>query len=399
MDGSRPLRIVSLVQAETVTGPVKPLLLLSQEQGREDYRGPRHLRTCLTTRRRRSGDDGPSGFERAAAVACLDLKVIPEGFRFDPRILGPMRRALLEARPDIVESHDSKSHVLVRMLRATLPATHRFRWIAFHHGYTRTSLAVRSYQQLDRLTLPQADVVVTLCRPFVTDLQRRGVPRSKIHVLSNFVNRRPRVPMDECEALRRRLGLDPGDMVLLSVGRLSSEKGHGDLLDALSGVPDRLDGRQVRLLLVGDGPEMSRLKAQAAPLGDQVVFAGFQPDPWAYFCLSDIFVLPSHSEGSPLVLLEAMTAGLPIVATVVGGVPEMVENGTSALLVQPGHPSDLAKVVTDVVRQQDVRRQLSIAARDRVELFSVERYASRLLDVYEIAMEEQKPTHERAASK
>ena len=385
MDRSRPLRIVSLVQAESVTGPVKPLLLLVREQRRQGYQGPRHERTCLTTRRRRAGSDGPSEFERAAAAAGLDLQVIPEGFRFDPRILGPLRRALLEARPDIVESHDSKSHVLVRTILATLPASDRLGWVAFHHGYTRTSPAVRVYQQLDRLTLPRADVVVTLCRPFVADLERRGVPTSKIQVLSNFVDRRPRVPVGECEALRRQLGLEAGDLVLLSVGRLSSEKGHADLLQALSHVPDTSDGRRIRLLLVGDGPEMARLRAQAGPLADRVVFAGFQPDPWACFCLSDVFVLPSHSEGSPLVLLEAMAAGLPIVATEVGGVPEMVENGTSALLVRPHQPAELAAALTDMIQDGDRRRMLGAAAQARLAEFTVEGYVARLQDIYFVA--------------
>lgn len=382
-DAGRPLTIVSMVQATTVTGPVKPLLLLSQAQQEPGFAGVRHRRTCLTTYRRRAGQDPVSAFERAARDSHLQVVSLPEAFPFDPRILPAIRRTLRQLQPDIVESHDCKSHLLAWILRATLSRRHRFEWVAFHHGYTRTSLRMDLYQQLDRLTLRHADAVVTLCQPFARELVSRGVSATRLQVISNFIDRRKRTPDEDCRALRTRVGIGANDLVLLSVGRLSPEKGHADLFEALGQLPERVGDRRVRLLLVGEGAERAMLESLAHSLGDRIIFAGFQPDTWPFYCLADVFVLPSHSEGSPLVVLEAMAAGLPIVATAVGGVPDLVENETSALLVPPRRPTDFAMALERMLSDDTTWRRIAAGAEARLEAFTVETYQARLQGIYD----------------
>ena len=140
---------------------------------------------------------------------------------------------------------------------------------------------------------------------------------------------------------------------MLSVGRLSKEKGQDGLLRAFATV----EAEPKRLLLLGDGPELEPLRALACELKIQnaVSFPGLQSNVRPYYELADVFVLSSHSEGSPNVLLEAMDAGVPVVATAVGGVPELVTNEVDALLVPDRDVAALAKAITRVLGDEALR--------------------------------------------
>jgi glycosyltransferase involved in cell wall biosynthesis len=148
-----------------------------------------------------------------------------------------------------------------------------------------------------------------------------------------------------------------GERIVLTVGRLSQEKGHADALRVFRLLRDRMPAQPLRLLIVGDGPERRRLGALAGRLGlaQSVIFAGHQDHIAPFYAAADVFLLASHSEGSPNVLLEAMSAGLPVVATRVGGVPELAENGEEALLEDRGDHEALADAVLRLLTDQDLR--------------------------------------------
>ena len=173
--------------------------------------------------------------------------------------------------------------------------------------------------------------------------------------------------------------------MILTVGRLSGEKGHRYLVDALNILRQKHAELDFRLLLVGDGLERHNLQAQIDERGlrDRVCFVGHQKDVMPYYSLADLFVLPSLSEGSPNVLLEAMLAKIPIVATVVGGVPETVEHGHSALLVPPRDPVALAQAIATVLQNPEFANTLRSNAYAAVlRRFSPDAYCSGLLAVY-----------------
>ena len=134
--------------------------------------------------------------------------------------------------------------------------------------------------------------------------------------------------------MRQTLGISENTQVVLCVGRLSREKAQADLIEAAALM--RREGRQgnVRFVVAGDGHDRQKLKDMAKSLlvEDWIIFAGQVADLVPYYTMADLVVLPSHTEGSPNVLLEAMAAGLPIIATAVGGVPEIVENEKQALV-------------------------------------------------------------------
>jgi glycosyltransferase involved in cell wall biosynthesis len=178
------------------------------------------------------------------------------------------------------------------------------------------------------------------------------------------------------------LGILPSELVILAVGRLSAEKGHADLLAAFALAAARPRRARIRLVVVGDGVEHARLSGLARPLGDRVLFAGHQADTRPWFWIADLFVLPSHSEGSPMALLEAMQSRLAIAATAVGGVPELIENEVSALLVAGHDPPALAAALDRLLEDPALRSRLAEAAFERVRRHPPSQRCAALLRLY-----------------
>lgn len=371
------IRVTALMDANTLTGPARNFLRLSRlVRSRSDGQCEISLVTVV-----RAGVAEPADhpFIAAARAIPIHVDVIQERRRFDRQVLMDLRRILRERSPDLIQSHSLKAHLLTCLARPE-----RTRWLAYHHGYTTEDWKMRLYNQLDRWSLPKADRVVTVCKPFADMLARRGVRQDRIRVVPNAIESEFR-GRNAGPALRRDLGIPEDSRVLLAIGRLSPEKGHRDLIEAVRILSSGDHALAFRLVLVGDGSERTRLMRQieAAGLRDRVSLTGHRPDPVPYYELADAFVLPSHSEGSSNVLLEAMVAGLPIVACAVGGVGETVEHEHSALLVNARDPSALAAAIRRVLEQPDLARSLGNSARDAVRArYSPEGSCDAILRIY-----------------
>lgn len=367
-----PLRVLAFMEANRLTGPAKNLIELAQRAA------PGVIISIATFRR------GPqlsrSPFMDACAEAGISVHTVAERRVWDPGVIPKMRQLARSLQADVVQTHSVKSHFLVK-----LSGLHRhLRWIAFHHGYTNTNRKMELYNRLDRFSLPSAQRVVTVCGAFARQLERRGVPPEKLLVRHNSV--RPFIPPDPaalaftCASMPSLVREAP---ILLAVGRFSREKGHADLMRALA-----LFGQQHRplpqLVLVGEGPERERLEAMAREAGvsGQVVFAGHQEEVRPYYALATAVVIPSHSEGSPNVLLEAMAAGVPVIATAVGGIPEIVSDGREALLVPSHSPEALAAALGRLLGDEELRQGLATRARARAAAFSPEAHCRAILALY-----------------
>jgi glycosyltransferase involved in cell wall biosynthesis len=242
---------------------------------------------------------------------------------------------------------------------------------------------MRLYNRLNRWSLPAADRVVTVCRPFADSLARAGVAEERIRVLPNSIAEAPHATDEEIRDLRGRLGLNQKERVILSIGRFSREKAQADLIEAAAHLTRLHPDLAFRLVLVGDGPERQAVEQAASGLAGRVVCAGHQTNVRPYYAVADIFVLPSHSEGSPNVILEAMAAGVPIVATAVGGVPEMLADGESALLAPAGAPEALAEAMGSLLTNEELATRLARNASASVaQRFSPDAYRRALLGVY-----------------
>lgn len=228
---------------------------------------------------------------------------------------------------------------------------------------------------------------------YQAEVQRSGIDPKKVTMIPSGVQVQRFIDPDPAstEQLREAWGIQPRTHLIGTVGRFVPPKGHTYLLDAIVRLQSQFP--DVKTLVVGDGALLRPMeeKAQALGLSDAVVFTGIRRDVPEILALLDVFVLPSLWEGLPIALLEAMAAGLPVVATRVGGVPEVVEDGVTGLLVPPRDPDALAEAITRLLRDPDLRCKMGQAGRERVESeFSVEKMVRKTETLYEEVL-----THER----
>ena len=373
------------LEASTVAGAVKPVLEFAREAAASRSGRPVTLTLVLFARAGQNND-------LIALIRDKDipLEVVAERHAFDPGVLPQLRTIAVKLRPDIIWTNNTKSHFLVYLSGIDRGAG----WVAFHHGYTKEARRTRIYNELDRLSLPRAKRVVTVCNDFAGQLRRKGVAAARIRVLRNPIRLSPPIPGAEQSILRANLGLNQAN-VLLSVGRLSLEKGHADLLRAMASLcAARAGSDNLHLIIVGDGPERGSLEklCSALELDSCVTFSGYQSDVRPYYAIADIFVLPSHSEGSPNVLLEAVAADLPIVATAVGGLPEVLEHEVHALLVPKQDIAQLANALARVLEDSDLRRRLADNGKQILAQHDPRAYFQKALETFEEVIRESAAT-------
>lgn len=365
-----------MMEAASVTGPAKNLIgFCSWLDTAEGARTG--LRVAIATFSREGGSEG---FSSAARAAGIETYVLRERRRFDLGVLAQLRKIVADVNPDIIQTHNGKSHLLIK----SLPALRARRtWFAFQHGYQDTDFRLRAYNQVDRLTLRSANRVVSVCQAFAPRLVEYGVDPGRIRILHNAAV--PVAPSSAAERaqLRADLAIADGEAVVLTIGRLSREKGHADLLKALGLL--RTLARPWKLVVVGIGPEKDTLARLAHSLGisERVVFAGFRAEVRGFYGIADVFVLPSRSEGSSNVLLEAMMAGVAIAATSAGGNPEIISDENTGLLTPVGDHQALAAAIARLLTEPVLASRLSAAASAQAAReFSVDRYRSRLSGFY-----------------
>jgi len=353
---ARPsLRVLSILEATRVTGVARNVL----EYARLAAVGTGGVTADVTTVliRRGAGAEWKSDLVRQQAVAAgASVEILPERYRYDHQVLSWIDSLIDAHQPHLIETHHIKSHCLVALSGAWRARP----WVAFHHGYTQTDLKVRAYNHVDRWSLRHAAHVVTVNEPFAAALTKRGVEPGRITVLHCGV-REPQADSAAVGLLRHSLGIGDDERVVLAVGRLSREKGQAYLIKSAAGWRGR-----ARLVIVGDGPDRAMLErvARSCGVADRIIFTGFSTSVAPYYRMADVFVLPSLSEGSPNVLLEAMACGLPIAATRVGGVPEIATDGVSALLGPSRDPGFIGQAVNRLLDDPALGERLGTAARE-----------------------------------
>jgi glycosyltransferase involved in cell wall biosynthesis len=377
VSGGEPLRILALLEATSISGTAKAVLEMAYE-ARADMSGQRPVQILIANFLR--GDDSPeNALTRTLHSAQMPIEFIREKGRFDPSVIPQIRSLAKKHNADIVWTNSVKSHFLVNRARRN----QAFRWAAFHHGYTSTDFKMRLYNELDRVSLRHAQRVLTVCAAFAEQMKERGVEASRIRV-QHMPIRRFSISQEDAAQLRSDLRLMPETRVILSVGRLSQEKGHTDLIAAFVRLRDRMKDFSLRLVLVGDGPERLNLERQAreSDAADHIIFCGHRDDAKRFYGIASVFALPSYTEGTPNVLLEAMAAGVPVVATSVGGIPELVTDGKEALLVHPANPPELATALERVLQSPVLRSEMAVAGAKVVEAHSPRLYFESMRKVF-----------------
>ena len=261
----------------------------------------------------------------------------------------------------LLQSHGYKSHVLCWLLRGKtgLP------WLAFAHGWTDEGLKVRLYNALEHVMLLFADRVVAVSE----SVRSRLLPpvRGRCMVIPNAVSvEEPHGGASGERDVRRELSIPADALVAGVVGRLSPEKGHMIFLRALA----EARKREPRLhgLILGQGPEREALEKELPrlDLSGHCVFAGHVLPLLPYYNAMDMLVVPSFREGMPNAALEGMAMGLPLAASAVGGVPEVVRHGETGLLLPPGDVPALADALLRLAGNAQERARLGKAGREYV---------------------------------
>jgi len=369
------MKALAIIDAIELSGPGKGLLQLV-ESAREHQ--VEILIANFTYEGRRSL------FNEAAAARGIRCVPLHTRARFEMRVLRQLEQLVRDESIDIIQSHSFKPLIYALLLRKRL----RMPWLAFAHGWTNETWRVRINNALERRLLRYADHVIVLSEVLEKDLRAHG-RRGPLSLVLNAITQLPPAPTAEQRAAARaRFGLRAQDWAMACVGRLSHEKAQDVLLEALPELQPRA-GTSAVLLLAGDGPYRARFEALVPALAGRVDvrFLGHVSDVSAVYDACDLLVMPSRSEGTPNAILEAMSHGLPIVATRVGSVPIMVEAGRDALLVDAEDRAaltrDLQRLHDDFSAGRELAATLGANARRAVwPRFSAKARAATVVDIY-----------------
>jgi glycosyltransferase involved in cell wall biosynthesis len=357
----------------------------------------RHLQALLGRLDRRRfdprviclGEAGEIGDALRAAGIPVRAFGLPRHGLWRPTGLLRVASHLRRERVAIAHTHMYHANTYGR-LAALLAGTPRI--VATVH--TTGGHRLRKQRLMNRLLDPFSDRTIV-----VSEQARRvlvaegGICRAKTRVIHNGVEPDRFRPSGCRGRVREALGIRPDALVTIVVARLETEKRHADLLQALRQV--RAGEPRACLLVVGDGSRATALRAEADALGlrDAVVFTGRRDDVPDLLQAADVFALPSEREGSPLSVLEAMAAGLPVVAAAVGGVPEMV-GPDAGVLCAPGRVGELAASLARLLADPARRTAMGERGRARVEAeFSAERMAAAVQSVYEGCLARARDNH------
>jgi glycosyltransferase involved in cell wall biosynthesis len=295
-----------------------------------------------------------------------------------------LARVIRRERPQILHTHTAKAGTVGRL--AAILAGSRRPPVVVHtfHGHVLRGyfdpIRTRLFLALERWLAAHSTALIAVGPQVRDDLVGLGVaPAERFTVIRLGIELEERVRADENgrAETRRYLGVPAERFVVGWVGRMTAVKRTEDVLEAFKRL--RENGVDACLCMVGDGPERERLERRAAELGviRDTLFLGYQEDVAQYYAAFDALVLPSANEGTPVSVIEALAAQTPVVATRVGGVPDVVRDGEEGFLVDTGDTGGLAERLTRLARDPELRRRLGRSGRGRV----LSRYAvERLLD-------------------
>jgi glycosyltransferase involved in cell wall biosynthesis len=325
------------------------------------------------------GLKGPEPASRLLTDGGIPVRHLGRG-RFDPRIVADLVGLVRRRGARILHVHGYAAADFGRIAARLSGAA-----LVLHEHFADPRMP--AYQGLaDRVLAPLVDRAIAVSgstRDFL--IRERHVPAERVALIWNGA------PLDEFApapaAIARRvrgdLGIPEDALVIGTVGRLSEQKAHHVLLDAAARV---LSTRpRAWVLIAGDGDRMPALRAQAKALGigPRVVFAGHRADVPAVLGAIDVFCISSNYEGTPLALFEAMASGKAIVSTAVDGCREVLEDGTTGLLVPPRDPDALAAALARVADDPELQARLSRMARDASRRYDIGECVRRMEELYD----------------
>jgi glycosyltransferase involved in cell wall biosynthesis len=328
-------------------GPEKTIINSPRHLAQHGYRG-------LVAYLHPPGDPGFEVIQARAAEKDCPLTGFPESLPIDPRVLMRLYSMCRREKVQVWHGHDYKSNLYGVLLRPFLG----FQLVTTVHGWVKHTKRTPLYYGIDRWTLPKHHAVIAVSSDLHAAAKLAGVPEARLSLIENAID------TDEFQRVRPRR--TDGPLRIGAVGRLSEEKGFDLLIRACERLLDQ--GLSLELAIAGEGDQAQALADQIeqSKHRSQFQLLGYQTDTKALFDSFDLFCLSSLREGLPNVVLEAMSMGLPIVATRSGGMETFTKDGADGILIEPGSVDELESGLGRVLRDAELQTSLALGARERV---------------------------------
>ena len=280
----------------------------------------------------------------------------------------------------LIHSHGYKSDIVgaLASMKTGIPM------IITAHGFTASDLKLAIYEKIGCLFMQLAKKIICVSENVRNTVRKMGIRSNKILVIPNAVDFEYFSRPAEID-FRNEWRISPDELLIGTAGRLSSEKAQTDLIRAFALIPEDIRGR-CRMVIAGNGPERDSLLSLAADLklGDKLILPGFIRDMRSFYKAIDIFCLPSLTEGSPLTVLEAAASCKPIVATEVGSLKELINDGDDGLLVAPGNTEELSTCLNKLIISPEIRKSMAKQLNNKLKAdYNIEAWARKIFSTYE----------------
>jgi len=377
------MRVLHLIHSEGIYGAELILAYLARETQRMG-----HNAIVGSIQDPGTGETPFEAFAASWGIEVLPIRIAP---RPTPGVIRSLLRSIRSVQPDVLHSHGYKADILLGLL----PRSARGPMVTTLHGWTvtRPFTALWLYERLDRLSLRGIDRVVVVARHMSHLPAVRAVGSPRLRVIENGI---PPLETRLADNAARGVGALPAELVefvarrptLVAIGRLSTEKGFDLLMDAFAAA--RASGSPYQLLIVGEGPDRGLLEERVArlQLSEIVRLPGYLPGADRLLERARGFVMSSLTEGLPLVLLEAMQWRVPVLATAVGAIPALLQDGRLGALVPPGSRAGLETALRRMMAADFDSGQAVAAAHEAVtSRYTSARMAQEYLETYREARE------------
>jgi len=364
-------RVLHLISSSGFLGAENVVLELSKETAKQGYwvtigilENRNNLHMELADRARSEG---------------LQVQIFPCKGRYDYRTIASIQDFIDRERPDILHSHNYKSNFYAwRALSGR-----KISWIITNHG-KRLGVKLSIYNWLNILFMKKANKIVAVSQTLADEMIQYGISSSRMHIIDNGVNLERFTNLLEHNDLRKSFGLNGNHKIIGTIGSLTEEKGHIYIIEAARQVIDKHP--ECRFLIIGDGSQRHSLEEKVSHLRltGEVLFTGSRKDVPEILSMLDAFVLPSLKEGLPMALLEAMASKVPVIATSVGAIPKVVEDGISGILIPPKNSDAIAEAINTMLSDGNSAKEMGLKGFEKVrDHYSSKQMAEKYLTVYQ----------------
>lgn len=379
---AQPINILILIATDKLSGPARQMIQFFEYINRDFYN---LLLAGTWVDKTGQFDVSKDPFFNEMNKRKFPFQILRQKLRFDPYVLQQAYKIIKKNDIQIIQTHGYKAAVIAFFLKRITGIP----WIAFMHGETQEDIKVRIFQEIGFQLVRFADRIVTVSKAMRHRYIQRGLHPEKLFVLHNALDQSLFCEPAERSQLRKQFKIRENDLVIGVIGRLSAEKGQRYFLEAFKRL--RNSNQSLKALIVGEGPDEEILKKYCGSndLEQSVFFAGYQENISNVYHLVDLVVLPSLSEGLPNVAMEALFHQKPVVATHVGGIPEVIMNGHNGLLVPSKDIDRMVRAIETIMKDGKMRSAFAVNGVKMIkENFSPEARVKKIAGIYDSVLKD-----------